>query len=307
MPDFEGVLRTLLAHRRLRRDQTRPLSGLGPRQVDRLKAVWPSLADPERLNLLATLRRQAEADIMMDFDPVYAMAMDDPNADVRRLAVAASQSDENPDLLDKLLELCAYDPDEMVRAAAAERLAGYAYEAEVGTFSDSDARRIQDVLLERARSETETPGVRTAALASAGYFSTEEVQSELRRAISRSSLRLAAIRGIGRNCDPSWSAVLVEQMGSEDAAVRREAATAAADCDGTLVALSGLVDDPDVSVRLAAISALGKTGGAEAREILVYCHESPDADIRKAAAEALREIDETEDPFGTAGLGAGDQ
>ncbi len=291
----------LAAHRRLRPHQARLLSGLGSHETEELKAVWSALPDPERMNLLAMLRRMAEQDALVDFDAVYEMAMEDPNADLRRLAVAAAENNRSPRLLERLLELCARDPDEMVRGAAADRLGAFAYEAEVGEFSETEAREIEQVLLDRVRSETESQSVQAAAMASAGYLSTEAVREEVRRALARPGLRVAAVRAMGRNCDPVWTEVLVEQMGSDEVAVRREAAEAAADYEGCLEALSDLVDDPDLSVRLAAISSLGKMGGAEARDVLVYCYESSDPAIKQAATEALQEIEETEDPLGSLG------
>lgn len=301
MATFEETLDTLAAHRRLKRSQTRQLSDLNADQIRQLKAVWSGLPDRERINLVATLKRQAEEDALVDFDSVYRMAMDDANPDVRRLAIGASLDNESQELLSKLLGLCADDPEEMVRSAAAERLAGFAYEAEVGTLSERDAERIERVLLEKVRSETEAMSVRASALASAGYFSTEEVRTEVRRALSRDGLRLAAIRAIGRNCDPVWTPVLEEQMSSDDPAVRREAAEAAADYEGTVDALADLVDDPDTSVRMAAISSLGKIGGDEALDTLVYCYESSDPATREAAAAALEEMEEEEDLLGLDG------
>ena len=298
MAKFEESLNALAAHQRLKRTQTKHFSDLGPDQLQQLRAVWSRLPDPERISLLATLKRQAEEDALVDFDAIYQMATEDPNADVRRVAIAASVDDESPALLARLLDLCAHDPEAMVREAAAERLAGFAYEAEVGKLTQDDARRIEAVLLERAQSETEAATVRGAALASAGYFSTERVRAEIRRALNRSGLRVSAIRAIGRNIDPVWLETLAEQMGSEDPDVRREAAEAAGNYEEMVDALADLVDDPEFSVRLAAIASLGRIGGAEARDILVYCHESADPSIRQAAASALEEIESAEDPLG---------
>ncbi len=301
MPSFKETLEALAAHERPKLNQTKHLSDLSREQIQELKSVWSALPDPERMNLLATLRRQAEEELLVDFDAIYEMALDDPNADVRRLAIGASVDDESPALMAKLLDLCVHDPDEMVRGAAAERLGGFALQAELGNLSEEDSREIQKALLDRAQSETEGLSVRAAALASVGYFSAEPVRAEIRRAITRSGLRLAAIRAIGRNIDPIWTSTLTEQMGSEDSAVRREAALASADYEGTVGTLADLVDDPDTSVRLAAISSLGQIGGAEARDALIYCYESSDPVIREAATNALAEIEAAENPLGTVG------
>ncbi len=302
MSDFDEILESMAGHQQVKPAQARLLSGLGSREVERLVAVWPALADAERLNLLATLRRLAESDVLLDFDAVYEMAMDDPNADVRRLAIMGSLDDERPGTLARLLHLCGSDPDEMVRWAAADRLSGFAYSAEVGKLPEESGREIEEVLLGRVQSETEGTAVRAAALASVGYLSTEPVRAEIRRALTREGLRISAIRAIGHNCDPIWTGELIQQMGSPEASVRREAAVAAADYEGTVGTLADLVDDSDTSVRMAAIASLGKIGGPEAREVLVYCYESQDPDIRHAAAKAMRQMEETEDPLGTVGV-----
>ena len=47
----------------------------------------------------------------------------------------------------------------------------------------------------------------------------------------------------------------------------------------------------------------GSIGGPEARDVLVYCYESEDPEIREAASRALQAIEETEDPLGSVDLG----
>jgi HEAT repeat protein len=292
---IEETVRALAEHRPLTSRHAKSLSGLASMQIAFLRDTWSGLPDRERVGALATLLQQANADPLLDFDAVFSMAMDDPNASVRRVAIGASMSSENAEVLEKLLALTSNDPDETVRSAAAERLGRFAYEAEVGRFSRGDRDRIEQTLLGRIRSESEAWQVRAAALASAGFFSSEPVRLEVRRALAHSTLRVSAIRAIARNLDPAWTTVLVEQMESEEAAVRREAAMAAAEYEGTVSALGGLVDDPDESVRLAAISSLGRIGGPDAYDLLVYCHESGDPVIRDAALHAMQAADEDEE------------
>jgi HEAT repeat protein len=302
MPDFKDTLDALAVHQRIRRHLLQQLTDLSHDQLQQLKAVWSSLPDPERINLLAYLRRQAEEDQLMDFDAVYEMAMEDPNSDVRRMAIAAAVDDKSRSLMDRLIALMGSDPDVIVRMAAADRLGAFACDAEVGEMSEEEARQIEKALLDRVKSETEDPRVRGAALASAGYFSTEEVRAEIQRALTRSGLKAAALRAIGRNINPEeWTETLRESMGSDDPDMRREAVLAAADYENTVADLGDLVDDPDLSVRLATITALGQMGGPEARDILVYCYESDDPEIRKAAAAAMDEIDAAESPLESPG------
>lgn len=306
MASFEDTLKALAAHQRLKPSQMKQLSGLASEQLRQFRGVWSMMQDAERMTLMASLRRHARDDSLADYDAIYLAAMDDPNGDVRRVAVSAVACDDNPVLLDRLLKLCESDEEETVRAAAAERLAGFAYQAETGTFSDNAAREIERVLLGRVTSDTEGTSVRALALASAGFISSDAVRAELKKGVDDPAFRIAALRGMGRNISPEFTEVLVEQMGSEDPAVRREAAEASADYEDTVEALGELVDDPELEVRLAAISSLGKIGGPEAKDVIVYCIESRDPAIKKAASAALREIETQEDVLGSAGPEWGD-
>ena len=132
---FDDALAALAAHDKLKRSQIKQLSGLSSTQVRRLKATWESMPDPERMHLLATLRKTAEDDTLVDFDSVYSMAMDDPNADIRRVAIVSVNESTSESIMERLLELCSHDPEDLVRSAAAERLGSFAYEAEVGTLA----------------------------------------------------------------------------------------------------------------------------------------------------------------------------
>lgn len=297
MTNFKDTLDALAAHQRMRRHFLQQLTDLSTPQLQQLRAVWSSLPDPERINLLAILRRQTEGDALLDFDAVYEMAMEDPNSDVRRMAIAAAVDDESQSFMDRLIDLVATDPDPMVRTAAADRLETFALDAEVGKLPEEEGRRVEKALLDRVKSETEDTSVRSAALASLGYFSSAEVRAEIERALTRSGLKTAALRAIGRSIDPEWTDTLKESMGSDDPEIRREAAIAAADYEDTVAGLGDLVDDPDKSVRMAAIASLGQIGGPEVRDILDYCYESPDPEIRKAAAAAMDEIDAAESPL----------
>jgi HEAT repeat protein len=51
------------------------------------------------------------------------------------------------------------------------------------------------------------------------------------------------------------------------------------------------MNDPDREVQEAAVWALGRIGGREARRALEACYESEDEALSQAAAEALDEMD----------------
>ncbi|MCL0091694.1 HEAT repeat domain-containing protein [Dehalococcoidales bacterium] len=53
----------------------------------------------------------------------------------------------------------------------------------------------------------------------------------------------------------------------------------------------------DVDVQLAAIQALGKIGGSEAKRCLEQCLNNPSEVIRQAAEQALNQLEAEENPF----------
>ena len=93
---------------------------------------------------------------------------------------------------------------------------------------------------------------------------------------------------------------LIEALGSDDAEMRFEAASACgaiADEAATTHLLPRL-DDNDTEVREAAIGALGQIGGREATEALKRLVVEGNERTREAALSALAEADFAEDPLG---------
>ncbi len=56
-------------------------------------------------------------------------------------------------------------------------------------------------------------------------------------------------------------------------------------------------NNPDTEVRLAAIQALGRIGGSEAKQVLTRCLRDPSKAIREMATEALNELELGKDPL----------
>jgi HEAT repeat protein len=58
-----------------------------------------------------------------------------------------------------------------------------------------------------------------------------------------------------------------------------------------------LVNDPDTDVQLAAIQALGKIGGSEAKDCLGECQYNSSEAIREAARQTIAELEAWENPL----------
>ena len=107
-------------------------------------------------------------------------------------------------------------------------------------------------------------------------------------------MQSSALFAMGRSADPYWRKLLVQELDNPNPELRFEAARACGELENPL-AVSQLIqmtaDDPDREVQQAAVWALGRIGGREAREALEACYESDDEVLSVAAAEALDEMD----------------
>src|SRR5262249_46336317 len=138
----------------------------------------------------------------------------------------AALEDRSGALLDKLLGLVHDDPQVEVRRAAAEDLARFTLLAELEDLDPETAARLRTTLFDVTRDEDEDPRVRNSALASLGYFSDVAMMDQLASAFSTPTLRLGAVRGMGRSADPRWTDRLMPVLGSDDPLIRAEAARA---------------------------------------------------------------------------------
>ena len=104
---------------------------------------------------------------------------------------------------------------------------------------------------------------------------------------------------MGKSCNPSWLPILLKELANADAEIRYEAAGACGELGEEEAAsyLTELINDPDIDVRLVAIHALGKIGGPEAKGCLEKCLNNPNEVIQEAAEQALRQLEDEEEPL----------
>ena len=93
-------------------------------------------------------------------------------------------------------------------------------------------------------------------------------------------------------------ALLFRELQSPNPPIRYEAANACGEMDEEEAAphLIPLLNDDDLQVQLAAVSALGKVGGLLAKRALRRCLKKEDPVMEEAARSALENIQGIEDP-----------
>ena len=278
------------------------LSFLSADESSSLATAWPGIDVGRRRQILKRLLDLAEDNVEMNFDSVFITALKDEDGEARRLAVQGLWEYEGRDLIGVLIEMLKKDPEAGVRAEAALALGSFVLRAELQRLSAADSKRIEVALHAAVDDADEVVDVRARAVESVGTLSLPWVRGIIEGAYRSGErrLRLSAVHAMGRNCDPHWFSQVTEELASDDAEMRYEAATACAACCGESAVphLQPLLEDEDPEVQEAAIAALGEIGGAEAKRALRDISKHPEPRVREAVTAALEEMDFNEDPLG---------
>ncbi len=278
------------------------LSGLKGDDRERFLAAWRGLSIQRRRDIIDRLADLAEDNVEMDFNALFLAGTLDDDMQVRAESVKALWEYEGDDLISVLLNLLR-DPEALVRAEAALGLGRYLLRAELDDREDARTLETESALRRVATDETELPEVRGRAVEALGVRSQEWVRDLIDDAYGSGERRLviSAIHAMGRNADPQWLPIIIEEMRSEDNERRFEAAVAAGMIgdEEAVPELSSLAVDADAEVQEAAIGALGQIGGPAARSVLQsIAAEHTDERVLDAVSDALSEAEFMEDPLG---------
>jgi HEAT repeat protein len=270
------------------------LSDLNREKLDLFLRTWQTLPADERRRLVHALVELAEASFQVNFDAIFRRCLHDPDAEVRATAIDGLWEDENVSLVGPLLTALRADPSPDVRAAAAQALGRFVLAGELEEIEEPVQVRILNDLLTTIHLVGESIDVRRRALESAAYAAPPEVMDALEVAYydDDERMRLSAVVGMGRTCDPRWRDLVLKALESPVPAMRYEAALAAGELGlrAAVPRLIALGDDADRQVYSASIWALGQIGGPEAKQALLNAYaEAPDDDARAMVEEALAE------------------
>jgi len=292
--DFDQLLKRL-------GDPTKPLSladlpdlsDLSGERLDRFRAALGTYPTERRRRLLRALLELGESTFEVSFDALYLSCLQDPDGTVRATAVEGLWENSSPGLMGRLLVLLCSDPSPGVRAAAATGLGRFVLAGQLEKLDAADESRILGQLLTTFHVTRETLEVRRRALESAAYANSAEIAEALALAYDQDEeeLRLSAVLGMGRSCDPRWRPILVDELKSASAAMRYEAVVACGEIGlaSSVPLLGEMLHDRDRQVADAATWALGQIGGKVARDLLLDAYEDADEDAQAAIDDALAE------------------
>ncbi len=277
------------------------LSELDRDGLEAFRTAWEDLLAERRRRVLSRLVELAENNVELNFNEIFKLCLNDPDEEVRALAISGLWEDEETALVIPLLARLQDDPSDRVKASAASALGRFTLLGEHGKLRHELVEKMKTVLLSVLNDETANEEVRRRALESLSPLSIPEVKKAIASAYARGDerIKIGAIYAMGRNCDPEWIPILFKELNNADAERRFEAATALGEL-GDSDAVPKLIDlgnDPDAEVRTAVLQSLGKIGGTKAKEYLQSCMSSRNEAVKESARQALDELQANEDPL----------
>lgn len=298
MADIATILAQLGDHRnQLAYRDLRQLSGLGRDRQQAFSAAWQHIDGERRLRIAQAMVDVAEDNVELDFRDAFVAMLSDPYDEVRRLVATGLWEDERRSTLRTLLPMLSTDPSPDVRAAVALALGRFAYRCSLEELPSGDAAAIRQALLASATNLDLPAEVRRRALEGLGYFEGDDALQAIAQAYASGQrpLKESALVAMGHSLDPRWLPVLEAELGSNEPALRYEAARASGQLgeQGTSLVprLLPLTESDDAEVAQASIWALGQIGGDGARRTLRRLARSNEPVTQEAAQEALAELD----------------
>jgi HEAT repeat protein len=270
------------------------LSDLPRSEADRFGAAWAGVSTARRLELMAAMVEQSEANIHLNFHVVLRGCLSDGDERVRKMAVEGLWEDERPSLVGLLIALLQTDLASEVRAAAATSLGRFVLKGVLDEISESLAKQVEQALRSAWFRPHESVDVRRRALESLAYGDNAATYDLIDSAYYDDDelMRQSAVFAMGRTADRHWARMVMDELASSEAPMRYEAAASAGELrlKAAVRPLIRLLDDADGNVREAAVTALGKIGGGLARRALEFVVQSDDEPLAEAAEEALQEL-----------------
>lgn len=295
VPSADAMLQEIASDRPIEYEHLRALSEPTDEVVARVMRLWPQLRPERRREVLAKLLQLAEDHAPLDFHRIHLSATRDEDVATRILAVRGLWEQERPEYMHLLLRQLRSDPEPSVRAEIADALSRWVITAEFGLLPEEELEELSSVLRETIEDIEETDEVRGRALEALGAWSDESVAELLSDMyeLGNQRLRVAAIRGMGRNASDSWLPILIYHFDDDDAEIRAVSATAAGNllAEDAVAPLIMLLEDTEEDVQVAAIRALGEIANEESERVLTrMLRERPEPHIRDAVQDALAEV-----------------
>ena len=275
------------------------LSRLTGPEASEFGQLWLEWSSERVLDIVERMVSLCEDQPDVEFEVIYKQGLKHPNPTVRIASLKGLEESEDRALVIQLGKILKSDPVAEVRAAAAIPLAHLSIMAEAGKLSARYREALEDALYGVMENEREIQEVKLKAMEAVSVFAAERLTSHIELAWSSGDLnaRQSSLFAMGRTSDPKWIEYVIPDLEHDVASVRYEAAIAMGELgdEHHLRVMDAPLDDEDLTVQLAAISAVERIGGDAARAKLELKLASPEPQVVELVQQALQTMKDEED------------
>ena len=251
------------------RDEIKPIgpsllmqfSDLTKQEINLLEQEWKNISTNRRREVVDKLKVMADVCVEPNFDRMFELCLDDPDDEVRKIAIEGLWECEDLRLIPGLVHILRYDQVAKVRSAAAATLGNFILLYEEGKASIKNIFSIIDVLMSVVYDEDENLEVACKAVQALSPLSMPCAAEAIQKAYRLNDLqpRATAILAMGRNGNPGWFSTIVSELKS-----------------------------PYPEIKIAAVRACGEMGKRSYPYLRELLHD-PDAKVREEVAHVLDE------------------
>jgi HEAT repeat protein len=274
-------------------------SDLAQGDLAALMQSWPGLPQNRKRTLMQKLAENYQQDTLAYYDDLAAGLLNDPDEQIRFLALRLLVDSDDTRILPRLVELAEGDPSLGVQTQAAAVLGSFVESGELEDIS-AEARILAEECLLRL-SRVENAELQRAALESLGYSSRPEAEVLINNAFKKPDSKwvASALAAMGHSANEQWEELVLSKLDDPHNEVRRNAVQAAGllRMDSARQFLLDLLEDEeDTEVFAAAVWSLSQIGGEDVRVTLeTLLDQAEDDDSLDYIEEALANLDFTEE------------
>jgi HEAT repeat protein len=255
---------------------------------------------PERvLDIVERMVALCEEQPDVEFEVIYKQGLKHLDSAVRVASLKGLEESDDRALIRPLVDMLKNDPVVEVRAGAAVPLAYLSALAETGRLGPRYKESLIKNLYSVLDDEREVQDVKLKALEAVSVFTDDRLDAHIEAAWSLGDIssRQSSLFAMGRTSDPKWIDHVIPDVEHDVASIRYEATMAMGELgdEPHLRALQGALDDEDLTVQLAAISAVERIGGDTAREQLQQLLVSTEPRVVELVQQALQTMKDEED------------
>lgn len=269
-------------------------SDLSLEEFDQFKVVWTAAPDEKRRIIARHLADISEENFVVDYAPLCHYFLSDSMAEVRKAGLDALWDSTDVKMISPVIALLENDPDNEVRALAGATLGHYVLMGEWGQVMAKNEARIIAALLGQF-DDVDTPEVvQRAVLESLGGAAHERVPAIIREAYYGGDelMQVSAIFAMGRNADPEWIPLIIEELDNYWLEMRLEAIRAAGAIGASdgVARLIEILGEGDLEEQIVIVGALAQIGSDQALALLQRLADDPEAEeLHEAIEEAMEE------------------